>query len=94
MHTPLSENEAEVTKAVARLPGLDIEVRHRQSPDGLAEEISINLKATPSFEAFGRSVEALNPFALWSAALQLAWLPLDAGRSRHVGPELRYVQRA
>ncbi len=69
------KSEAEVTKAVARLPGLDIEVRHFQSPDGLAEEISINLRATPSFEVFGRSVEALNPFAFWAAAMHLAWLP-------------------
>ena len=50
-------------KAIAHLPGLDIEIVHHQSPDGLAEQISINLKAVPSFEAFVRFYEAMNPFA-------------------------------
>jgi hypothetical protein len=38
-------NEGEAMKAVAHLPGLDIEIVHHQSSDGLAEQISINLKA-------------------------------------------------
>jgi hypothetical protein len=29
----------------------------------------------PSFEAFGRALEAANPFVLWAQAAQLAWLP-------------------
>jgi hypothetical protein len=45
-------NEGEAMKAVAHLPGLDIEIVHHQSSDGLEEQISINLKAIPSFEAF------------------------------------------
>ena len=52
-HTDDSE-----TRATARLPGLDIEILHRRSPDGDAEQISINLRATPSFEAFGGFLEA------------------------------------
>ena len=58
--------------ATARLPGLDIEVVHRRSPG--EEEISINLRAVPSFEAFGRFLEAANPFVFWAEATRLAWL--------------------
>jgi len=66
----------------ARLPGLNIEVVHRQSPDGDSEQISINLQAVPSFEAFGRFLEAANPFAFWVQAGQPAWLPwLEAVRA-------------
>src|SRR5213083_1596951 len=43
--------------------GLDIEIVHRRSPDGEAEQLSINLQAAPSFEALGRVLEAANPFA-------------------------------
>jgi len=55
---------------------------HRQSPDGDSEQISINLQAVPSFEAFGRFLEAANPFAFWVQAGQLAWLSwLEAVRA-------------
>lgn len=73
--------ELGATRATARLPGLNIEVVHRQSPDGDSEQISINLQAVPSFEAFGRFLEAANPFAFWVQAGRLAWLPwLEAAR--------------
>jgi hypothetical protein len=62
-------------KATAHLPGLDIEILHRRSPSGDAEQISILLQAAPSFEAFGRFIEATNPFALWAQAAWLAWSP-------------------
>jgi len=76
----LSENhpqqpEVEATKATAHLPGLDIEIVHRRSRGGDAEQISINLQAVPSFEAFGRFVESTNPFAFWTQVMQAAWLP-------------------
>jgi hypothetical protein len=60
--------------ATARLPGLDIEVVHRRSPGGDREEISINLQAVPSFEAFSRLLEATNPFVLWAEATRHIWL--------------------
>ena len=60
--------------ATAHLPGLDIEVVHRRSPGGDREEISINLQAAPSFEAFGRFLEAANPFVFWAEATGLTWL--------------------
>jgi hypothetical protein len=63
----------DATRATAHLPGLDIEITHRRSPN--AERISIHLQATPSFEAFGRFLESANPFAFWAEATRLAWLP-------------------
>jgi hypothetical protein len=76
--TPEGEVDAAATattRATARLPGLDIEIMHRRAVEGHAEQISINLRAVPSFEAFGRALEAANPFAFWAQAAQLAWLP-------------------
>lgn len=67
--------ETGTTRATAHLPGLDIEIMHRRAVEGHAEQISINLRAVPSFEAFGRALEAANPFAFWAQAAQLAWLP-------------------
>src|SRR5215471_15115375 len=67
--------EIDATRATARLPGLDIEIVHRRSPGGDTEQISINLQAVPSFEAFSRYVESANPFAFWAKAVQMAWLP-------------------
>ena len=65
--------EADTTRATARLPGLDIEIVHRRAVEGDAEEISINLRAAPSFEAFGRALEAANLFAFWRR-VHIAWL--------------------
>ena len=50
--------ETGTTRATARLPGLDIEIMRRSALDGHAEQISINLTVVPSFEAFGRALEA------------------------------------
>jgi hypothetical protein len=75
------QSEIGATKATARLPGLNIGVVHRRSPDGDSEQISINLQAVPSFEAFSRFLEDANPFAFWARASRLAWLPwLQAAR--------------
>jgi hypothetical protein len=71
----VAASETGTTRATARLPGLDIEIMHRRAVEGHAEQISINLRAVPSFEAFGRALEAANPFAFWAQAAQLAWLP-------------------
>jgi hypothetical protein len=68
-------SEIDSTTATAHLPGLDIEIVHHHSPDGLTEQVSINLTATPSFQAFARSIEAWNPFSFWAEAMRLAWLP-------------------
>jgi hypothetical protein len=74
--------DAEPARATAHLPGLEIEIIHRRSPEGDAEQISINMQAVPSFEAFGRYIEAANPFAFWAQAAQLAWRPwIEAART-------------
>ena len=73
-HGEVDAAEADTTRATARLPGLDIEIVHRRAVEGDAEEISINLRAAPSFEAFGRALEAANPVAFWAQSAQLAWL--------------------
>ena len=66
--------EDATTRATARLPGLEIEIVHqRPSPDG--EQISIHLRAAPSFEAFGQWLESANPFAFWTRVAQMVWLP-------------------
>jgi hypothetical protein len=69
------ENEVKATRVSAHLPGLDIDVIHRQSPNGDWEQVSINLRATPSFDALGRSFEAADPFTLWAQAARLMWMP-------------------
>src|SRR5438105_4302650 len=54
------QGERAATKATAHLPGLTIEIVHRQSPGGDVEHISVNLQAVLSFAAFGRHLEAAN----------------------------------
>jgi hypothetical protein len=72
----------EEMKAIAHLPGLDIEIEHRRLPEGQGEQISIHLTAVPSFEAFANILEAFNPFAVWAEAMRLAWAPwLEATRA-------------
>jgi len=75
--------ENETTRATARLPGLAIEIVHRRLPDADAEQISINLQATPSFEAFGRFLETASPFAFWARAVEMTWIPWLAA-ARHL----------
>jgi hypothetical protein len=70
---PDPHSEDDTTRATARLPGLDIEILHRRAPD--AEQISVHMQATPSFDAFGRLLDAGNPFAFWAEAVRLMWLP-------------------
>jgi hypothetical protein len=69
------ENEVDTTRATAHLPGLDIEIIHSLSPNSDWEQISINLRAMPSFEAAGRLFEAADPFALWLQAARMMWMP-------------------
>jgi hypothetical protein len=96
METSVSEfeeasqpSEFDATRATARLPGLDIEIIHRRAPAGDAEQISINLQAAPSFEAFGRFLGTANPFAFWMAAAQLAWSA--RGRAHHSAGKCRSI---
>jgi hypothetical protein len=82
-------SDVDTTKASARLPGLDVDIVRRRSPQGDAEQITITLQAMPSFEAFGNWLEAANPFVFWARAAQLAWLPwLEAARIATEPPRL------
>jgi hypothetical protein len=79
---PDRHDEDDTTRATATLPGLKVEIVHRQSPGGDAEQISINLQAVPSFDAFGRFLETANPFLFWAHVAQMAWAPwIEAARS-------------
>src|SRR5262249_4204127 len=84
---PLSEferdpqqSEGGATKATARLPGLDIEVIHRQSTGGDAEQISIPLQAVPSFEAFG--LFSNKPIRLRFGCWRAGWLGCPGSKRR------------
>jgi hypothetical protein len=66
-------SEVGTQRATARLPGLDIEIVHRWPPDSDTEQLTINLLAMPSFEAFGKALEAANPFVFWAEANRLIW---------------------
>jgi hypothetical protein len=65
------------TRAVAKLPSLDIEILHREAPAEGAEYLSINLRATPDFATASRM---LDPFGLLSGGQAFdpwrAWLRL------------------
>jgi hypothetical protein len=37
--------------------------------------MSVTLQAVPSFAAFGRAMQTVDPIAFWTQAMQLAWLP-------------------
>ena len=84
------------TRAVARLPHLDIEIRHRKLPEEGAELLSVTLRATPDL---GTAAALLDPFRLadprrlvaaWcSFNPWLAWLRLAGvgpARSLAAGP--------
>lgn len=81
-HNKVDAAETDTIRATARLPGLDIEIMHRRAVEGDGEQISINLRAVPSFEAFGRALDAVNPVAFWAQAARFAWLSwLEATRA-------------
>jgi hypothetical protein len=72
---PHQKIDNSTTRATARLPGLEVEIIHRRLPGADAEQLSINLQAVPSFEAFGQFLQAANPFAFWAQAAKLVWFP-------------------
>jgi len=97
------DSDIDATRASARLPGLDIDIIHQQSPNGDWEQISINLRATPSFEALGSLFEAANPFTFWVQATRFMWMPwlltaqtmmLPAGRPRTLPSAVHPEQEA
>lgn len=71
----MPETEFDETRALARLPNLEIDIVHRRARDGGAEEIAIRLRALPSFAALAPLLAAANPFLFWARAMELAWSP-------------------
>jgi len=68
-------SEYDETRATARLPNLDIEIFHRRPWEGNEEHLMVTLRAVPSFEAFGRLLEASNPLFVWTRMMEAAWSP-------------------
>jgi hypothetical protein len=69
------QSDYDDTKAVARLPNLDIEILHRRPLKGDEEILNITLRATPSFDAFFQAFEGRNPALFWLRAVEAAWSP-------------------
>lgn len=69
------QSDYDDTRAVARLPNLDIEILHRRPWQGEAEMLSITLRATPSFDAFGHFLEMTSPLVFWTRAFETLWAP-------------------
>jgi len=74
----MTESDFNETKAVAHLPNVDIEIYHRRPWQGNEELLTITLRAVPSFDAFLRTVEAVNPLLFWMRAIETAWAPFFA----------------
>ena len=68
------------TRAIARLPHLEIEIRHRRLPEEQAEQLAISLRATPSFAAFAEFLERQGAVALAGAAAMAALCPDGPGQ--------------
>ncbi|HUB65107.1 MAG TPA: hypothetical protein VL996_11835 [Methylocella sp.] len=83
----MREGHFEETRATARLPNLDIEIVHGRSADGAAEYLSLSLQAIPSFAAFGRAMEAANPFYFWMRLAQTAWAPWLGSNAARLPPK-------
>jgi hypothetical protein len=71
----MNESNYDETRAVARLPNLDIEIIYRRPSEGDEEQMLITLRAVPSFEAFGRFVELANPLLFWMRLMPMPWIP-------------------
>ena len=60
------------TRAVAHLPSLDIEIRHRSAPEEGAEYLAVTLRGTPNLDV---AAGLLDPFRFMAAAASLnPWL--------------------
>ena len=82
-------SEYDETRATARLPNLDIEILHRRPWEGNEEQIVVMLRAVPSFEAFGRLLEASNPLLVWTRMMEAMWSPWVRGLTTAFSPSVR-----
>ena len=72
------------TRAVARLPGLDIAIDHRVEDD--AEVINISLRGTPGFEAVAAWLDPMMIMRAWMVPWA-AFNPWLAAALPPAGPE-------
>jgi hypothetical protein len=91
----------EEIRATARLPHLDVEIAHRRLPDEDAEQLSIHLRASPSFGAMADYLQrrpwswlAVSPLLIWQESVRAfwaTWLPVPRAlpSAERDGPELR-----
>ena len=81
------------TRAVASLPSLDIEIRHRSAPEEGAEYLAITLRGTPNLDLAAGLLDpfrllaaaaSVNPWLLWMQAADpfRLWRPLLEAASR------------
>lgn len=74
----------EGTRMTASLPRLDVEIVHRELPDEKAEVVTIEMRATPSFDTAvtamaPQALSALmqfNPMLVWMNTAASAWTSL------------------
>ncbi|SFK52770.1 hypothetical protein [Methylocapsa palsarum] len=71
----MEKSDYDETTALAQLPNLDIEIRHRRPWEGGEEMVAITLRARPSFDALFNLSEAGNPMLFWMRAMEAAWSP-------------------
>ena len=82
------------TRAIARLPHLEMEIRYRRLPEEQTEQSAITLSAMPTFEAFARFVErqgpwpwlALQPWVLAAQMIQASCQPWLGASSALLAP--------
>lgn len=55
------------TRAVARLPHLEIELRHREAGDGSAEMLSVTLRGAPDLGTAAALLDPCRLLAAWAA---------------------------
>lgn len=58
------------TRAIARLPGIDIAIVHTAAHDGRGESVTVVLQKTPM-----PAMTAFDPIQFWVQATQAAWAP-------------------
>jgi hypothetical protein len=57
--------------------------------EGNEEQLVVMLRAVPSFEAFGRLLEASNPFLVWTRMMETAWSPWARALTTALSPSVR-----
>lgn len=68
----------EETRLIGDLPNMRVEITHRQVPDGSAEQMVIQLTATPDFQSAGRMLGQLGPMPVMMAMAQIWMAPFQA----------------